>query len=49
MRDRAFHDIRRLVMDKRASFRSDSDRPVQDLGNGYIQIHPDALYRGKKL
>jgi hypothetical protein len=49
MRDRAFLDIRRLVIDKRASFRSDSDKPIQDVGGGYIQIHPDALYRGKKL
>jgi hypothetical protein len=48
-RDKAFRDIRRLVIDKRASFRSDSDKPVQDLGSGYVQIHPDALYRGKKL
>jgi hypothetical protein len=49
MRDRAFLDIRRLVIDKRASFRADSGQPVQDLGSGYIQIHPDALYRGKRL
>jgi hypothetical protein len=49
MRDKAFRDIRRIVIDKRASFRSDSDKPVRDLGGGYIQIHPDALYRGKKL
>jgi hypothetical protein len=49
MRDRAFLDVRRLIIDKRASFRADSDKPVQDLGNGYLQIHPSALYRGKKL
>jgi hypothetical protein len=49
MRDKAFRDIRRLVIDKRASFRSDSEKPVQDLGGGYVQIHPNALYRGKKL
>jgi hypothetical protein len=49
MKDRAFLDIRKLVIDKRASFRSDSEKPVQDLGSGYIQIHPNALYRGKKL
>jgi hypothetical protein len=49
MRDRSFLDIRRLVIEKRASFRSDSDKPVQDLGGGYTRIHPDALYRGKKL
>jgi zona occludens toxin (predicted ATPase) len=49
MRDKAFRDIRELIIDKRASFRSDSEKPVQDLGSGYIQIHPDALYRGKKL
>jgi hypothetical protein len=49
MRDKNFRDIRRLVIDKRASFRSDSNKPVQELGDGYTQIHPDALYRGKKL
>jgi hypothetical protein len=49
MRDKAFRDIRRLIIDKRASFRQDSEKPVQDLGGGYIQIHPDALYRGKRL
>jgi hypothetical protein len=49
MRHKDFRDIRELVVNKRASFRSDSDRPVQDLGGGYIQIHPDALYRGKKF
>jgi hypothetical protein len=49
MKDKAFRDIRELIIDKRASFRSDSDKPVQDLGSGYIQIHPNALYRGKKL
>jgi hypothetical protein len=49
MRDKAFRDIRELIIDKRASFRSDSEKPVQDLGGGYIQIHPNALYRGKKL
>jgi hypothetical protein len=49
MRDKAFRDIRKLIIDKRASFRSDSEKPVQDLGGGYIQIHPNALYRGKKL
>jgi hypothetical protein len=49
LRDKAFRDIRKLIIDKRASFRPDSERPIQDLGSGYIQIHPDALYRGKKL
>jgi hypothetical protein len=49
MRDKAFLDIRRIVIDKRASFRSDGDKPVQALGDGYIRIHPDALYHGKKL
>jgi hypothetical protein len=49
MKHKAFLDIRRLVIDKRASFRSDGEKPVQDLGSGYIKIHPDALYRGKKL
>jgi hypothetical protein len=49
MRDKDFRDIRELVIDKRASFRSDSNKPVQNLGNGYVQIHPDALYRGKRL
>jgi hypothetical protein len=49
MRHKAFRDIRELVVNKRASFRSDSEKPVQDLGGGYIQVHPDALYRGKKL
>jgi hypothetical protein len=49
MRDKDFRDIRELIIDKRASFRSDSDKPVQNLGNGYVQIHPDALYRGKRL
>jgi zona occludens toxin (predicted ATPase) len=49
MKDRAFRDIRRLVIDKRASFRAGSEKPVQELGGGYIRIHPDALYRGKKL
>jgi hypothetical protein len=49
MRHKDFRDIRELVVNKRASFRSDSDKPVQDLGGGYVQIHPNALYRGKKL
>jgi hypothetical protein len=49
MRDRAFRDIRELIIEKRASFRADSDKPVQDAGGGYLQIHPNALYRGKKL
>jgi hypothetical protein len=49
MRDRSFRDIRELIIDKRASFRSDNGKPVQDVGNGYLQIHPNALYRGKKL
>jgi hypothetical protein len=49
MRDRAFRDIRELIIDKRASFRPDSEKLVQDLGSGYTQIHPDALYHGKKL
>jgi hypothetical protein len=49
MRDRNFRDIRRLILDKRASFRSDSGKPIQDLGDGYVQIHPDALYKGKRL
>jgi hypothetical protein len=49
MRDKAFHDIRKLIIDKRASFRSDSDKPIQDLGGGYMQIDPSALYHGKKL
>jgi hypothetical protein len=49
IRDKAFRDIRKLIIDKRASFRSDSEKPVQDLGSGYIQIHPNALYPGKKL
>jgi hypothetical protein len=49
MRHKDFRDIRELVVNKRASFRSDSEKPVQDLGSGYVQIHPDALYRGKKL
>jgi hypothetical protein len=49
MRDKAFRDIRELIIDKRASFRPDSEKLVQDLGSGYTQIDPDALYRGKKL
>jgi hypothetical protein len=49
MRDRAFHDIRKLIIDKRASFRPDSDKPVQDMGSGYTRIDPNALYRGKKF
>jgi hypothetical protein len=49
MRDPVFKDIRHLVLEKRASFRSDSDKPIQELGNGYMQIDPAALYRGKKL
>jgi hypothetical protein len=48
-RDKAFRDIRALILDKRASFRADGGKPVQDLGSGYMQIDPDALYRGKKL
>jgi hypothetical protein len=48
-RDKAFLDIRRLVLDKRASFRPDSDALVRDLGSGYTQIDPRALYSGKKL
>jgi hypothetical protein len=49
MRHRDFRDIREIVLDKRASFRSDGGGPVQDLGGGYVQIHPDALYRGKRF
>jgi hypothetical protein len=49
IRDKAFLDIRKLIIDKRASFRPDSDKPVQDLGSGYTQIDPGALYRGKRL
>jgi hypothetical protein len=49
MRHPDFRDVRRIILDKRASFRPDSEKPVQDLGSGYIQIHPDALYQGKKL
>jgi hypothetical protein len=44
-RSKAFLDIRRLIMDKRASFRMDAEEPIKDLGNGYTQIHPDALLR----
>jgi hypothetical protein len=47
-RDPAFRDIRRLIMEKRASFRTDSDETVHDLGDGYMQIHPDAL-RSRKI
>ena len=43
MRDRNFRDIRRLVLEKRASFRSDSDTGIQDLGDGYMRVHPGAL------
>jgi hypothetical protein len=49
MRHKDFKDIRSLIIDKRASFRSDHDALVQDLGGGYTQIDPNALYRGKKL
>jgi hypothetical protein len=49
MKHKAFRGIRELIIDKRASFRSDSERAVQDLGSGYVQIHPNALYRGKRL
>jgi hypothetical protein len=49
VRDKSFRDIRSLVIDKRASFRSDSDKPIQDLGGGYTQIDPSALYRGKRI
>jgi hypothetical protein len=49
MRDKAFRDIRNLIIDKRASFRPDSGKLIQDLGSGYVQIHPNALYQGKKL
>lgn len=48
-RDRAFNDLRRLTIDKRASFRAESENLVQDVGGGYTRIHPNALYRGKKL
>jgi hypothetical protein len=49
MRHKDFRDIRKLIIDKRASFRSDGEKPIQDLGGGYMQIHPDALYRGKRV
>jgi hypothetical protein len=49
MRHKDFRDIRKLIIDKRASFRSDGEKPVQDLGGGYLQIHPEALYQGKKI
>jgi hypothetical protein len=49
MRDKDFRDIRRLIIDKRTSFYSGGDKLVQDLGSGYTQIHPDALYQGKRL
>ncbi|GAB6391772.1 MAG: terminase [Treponematales bacterium] len=48
-RDRAFNDLRRLIIDKRASFRAESENLVQDVGGGCMRIHPNALYRGKKL
>jgi hypothetical protein len=49
MQRKDFYDIKKLVIDKRSSFRSDGEKPVQDLGGGYTQIDPDALYSGKKL
>jgi hypothetical protein len=49
MRDPAFRVIRELVIDKRASFRQDGGKLVREIGGGYVQIHPDALYRGRRL
>jgi hypothetical protein len=48
IRDGSFKDIRKLIIEKRASFRADSDRPIQELGDGYLQIDPKAL-AGRKL
>ena len=44
-KDSSFSDIRRMILEKRASFRTDSDAPVQDLGGGYSQIEPGALLK----
>jgi hypothetical protein len=48
MRDKAFKGIRRLILDKRASFRPDSGAKIQNLGNGYMLIDPEAL-RSRKI
>jgi hypothetical protein len=45
MKHKEFLDIKKLVIDKRSSLRSDGNNSVQDLGGGYTQIHPDALRR----
>jgi len=40
-----FQNIKRLIVDKRASLRTDvdSDKLVKDLGSGYSEISPEAL------
>jgi hypothetical protein len=38
-----FHDVRRLVLDKRASLRDDDDGPVKQLKGGYLELAPRAL------
>jgi hypothetical protein len=43
IRNSAFQDIRRLIVEKRASFRSDTEAPVKELGDGYTQIAPSAF------
>ena len=45
IRDPSFQDIRKLIIEKRASFRTDGGSPVQDLGSGYMQVDPQALLR----
>ena len=48
VRDPAFADIRRLIIDKRPSFGTEPDNPVQDLGSGYKQVDPDIFLRKRK-
>lgn len=47
MHNKAFLDIRRLIIDKRSSFHSDSEKKVVELGGGYMQIDPSMLHQRK--
>jgi hypothetical protein len=40
---REFRDIRRLVMDKRASLREDQEEMIKQLAGGYSEINPEAI------
>jgi hypothetical protein len=42
-----FKDIRRLVLDKRASLRDEDEEPVKRLDGGYLEIAPAGVRKGR--